>query len=213
MEGLDVCHYFAKFVGGSINATVLPGETPTFPVQLGCSGFVVIDQTGCIVTTRSTPSFLEAGEDAFRGVEAVLSGLDTLPFAKPIQQGERSLRKSTEETMASRVIIKPLPYVGHREMDAEHAEIDKSLAKLVDFPTEETLLTLMNILQTHFSNEETLLQERKFGQSQRGALSAYDSHVSDHRRILREVDNLQKLASTGSKLPLGEIRRLATTIT
>ena len=124
VEGLDVCHYFAKFVGASVNATILPDELPPFPIQLGCSGFVVIDKTGNIVVTRSSPSFLDAGEDAFRAVEKLLSELGI-----PISRKSGQDRKSP-------VILKPLPHVGHCEMDSEHAEIDKSLAYLVETPTQ-----------------------------------------------------------------------------
>ena len=40
VEGLDVARYFNNFTGSYIDSIIL--EEPPFPVQLGCSGFVVI---------------------------------------------------------------------------------------------------------------------------------------------------------------------------
>lgn len=203
VEGLDVCHYFAKFVGASINATVFPDEAPSFPVQLGCSGFVIIDKTGNIVVTRSSPSFLDAGEDAFRAVEKLLSELGV---------DGPTLRKS-EQDRKSPVMLKPLPYVGHCEMDSEHEEIDKFLANLVEIPTQNALITLRRVLVNHFSHEEALLREKGFGQPQGGALSAYDSHASDHARIIKEVDAILGLLPTEEDIvPTGMISRLAAMI-
>ena len=199
VEGLDVCHYFAKFVGASINATILPDEVPPFPIQLGCSGFVVIDETGNVVVTRSSPSFLDAGEDAFRAVEKLLSELG-IPILRKSEQDEKSP-----------VILKPLPHVGHCEMDSEHAEIDKCLAYLVETPTQDAIIALRRVMVSHFSHEEALLREMDFGQPQGGALSAYDSHASDHARIIKEVDAALGQPTEGM-LPRGMISRLAAMI-
>ena len=182
-------------MGASINAVMMPDEIPPFPVQLGCSGFVIIDQAGNIVTTRSSPSFLDAGEDSFRAVESLLCDLG-IPISRKI-----------EESGTPQVILKPLPHVGHCKMDAEHAEIDKSLAELVETPTRHTLVTMRKVLADHFLHEEAFLQEKAFGQPQGGSLSAYDSHVSDHARILHEVDNLLGLP-TVNKISSGKIDRL-----
>ena len=40
VEGLDVARYFNNFTGNCINSIIV--EEPQFPVQLSCSGFVVI---------------------------------------------------------------------------------------------------------------------------------------------------------------------------
>ena len=45
VEGFQVAQYFGKyFTGNSINITLLDGEGPPFPLQLGCFGFVVINE-------------------------------------------------------------------------------------------------------------------------------------------------------------------------
>ena len=50
-------------------------DFPTFPAQLGCQGFIVLDHRSHFVTLRSMPVFLEARGGAFRAVERLLAPL------------------------------------------------------------------------------------------------------------------------------------------
>lgn len=201
VEGLNCARFFAQFVGRCINATMLPNEFPSFPIQLGCSGFVVLDKFGNIVTTRTAPKFLDLPEESFLSVERALDGLG-YGLRTEDEDIPRSETKSTE---SQEIILKPLPPVGHCEMDQEHASIDECLAKLLIEPSKNVLLNLRNILQEHFSHEEALLFENKFGGT--GALSAFESHKGDHQRILSGVDAV--LASATDNISQADIRKMA----
>ena len=69
------------------NCVVEGPDIPQIPLQLGCSGFVVVDGDGNIVTTK-TKSLLDYGEVAFRDVDAklaVLLGGDSLPVGTAVE--------------------------------------------------------------------------------------------------------------------------------
>mmetsp|Transcript_17359 Transcript_17359/g.56822 ORF Transcript_17359/g.56822 Transcript_17359/m.56822 type:complete len:382 (-) Transcript_17359:245-1390(-) len=69
------CRMFQQMfhLKASVNVFVAPGAGPQFPAQLGCQGFVILDAGGRLVTTCTTPAFLQAGPGAFRAVEASLA--------------------------------------------------------------------------------------------------------------------------------------------
>ena len=187
VEGLDVARYFNNFTGNCINSIIV--EEPQFPVQLGCSGFVVVDQNGNIVTTKSTPSFLDADELAFRGVEKLLSEIMNITSVK---QNDSNLKSHNEivdnENHTMQTNWKPLPHVGHIEMDDEHKLIDDSLCRLISNPSRSMMIELRNVVAKHFQHEEEFLSKIKFGTS--GLISAHKSHTSDHQRILSILDDI-----------------------
>lgn len=196
VEGLEVARYFAQFTGTSINATMLSKEMPAFPIQLGCSGFVVIDKDSRILSTRTEPRFLDEGEGAFRAVETLLAKLGAFPKSTSEGKGEELRETTKSSSQQQEITLTPLPYVGHCDMDAEHAEIDTCLKKLVTEPTREIIGELKKVLRDHFAHEEELLVENKFGMS--GVLSAYESHVADHQKILKNIDVVLESSPEGS---------------
>ena len=129
VENLSTALQFGQnHTGTCINAFIRPEDMPSFPVQLGCSGFVVLDSHGGIVTTRSSPRFLDAEQRAFRSVERLLAekaGVEHL--YTPTVLHEPVATKPTEIEPSSFV----LPRVGHEDMDGEHAAISKSLKLLL----------------------------------------------------------------------------------
>mmetsp|Transcript_26439 Transcript_26439/g.79297 ORF Transcript_26439/g.79297 Transcript_26439/m.79297 type:complete len:297 (+) Transcript_26439:367-1257(+) len=75
VESLRVAQQFASmFLSKAGNCLVEGPDIPQMPAQLGCSGFVVVDPAGNLVTTK-TQAFLERDEGAFRDVEARLAPL------------------------------------------------------------------------------------------------------------------------------------------
>lgn len=206
VEGLNIARYFNQYTGASMNATMLPNEIPSFPIQLGCSGFVVIDKDGCILTTRSTPSFLDAGEDAFRAVETLLGDLIGLT-EKSIASKEDHKNELSEHDL----VLMPLPHVGHCEMDAEHAKIDSCLKELVVDTSVENLRKLKTETEIHFQHEEELLAANQFGTT--GILSAYESHAADHGRILKNIESILETAHNGTgKISQTDVTEVASLI-
>lgn len=213
VEGLHCARYFAQFVGSCINAMMLPNELPSFPIQLGCSGFVVIDHEGTIVTTRTTPKFLDMPEEAFLSVEETLN---TLGVVGPQElsgvmkrEDEEGVRRSENKNSES-LPPKPLPPVGHCEMDQEHGLIDDCLSTLFSEPTRKTLQELRDILQKHFSHEESLLLENEFGVG--GVVSAYESHKGDHERLLQNLDSILLASAATNSVSKTDIKTMSDNI-
>ncbi len=88
VEGEYVAREFARlYLHTATNCVVEGPDIPQIPLQLGCSGFVVVDQEGNIVTTK-TKALLDYGEVAFRDVDAklaVLLGGDALPVGSAVE--------------------------------------------------------------------------------------------------------------------------------
>lgn len=75
VEGLRVAKEFDRlYLHTATNCVVDGPDIPRIPLQLGCSGFVVVDGAGNIVTTK-TKALLDYGEVAFRDVDAKLAVL------------------------------------------------------------------------------------------------------------------------------------------
>ena len=88
VEGEYVAREFARlYLHTATNCVVEGPDIPQIPLQLGCSGFVVVDGDGNIVTTK-TKSLLDYGEVAFRDADAklaVLLGGDSLPVGTAVE--------------------------------------------------------------------------------------------------------------------------------
>ena len=189
VEGVQVANYFTQFVGSCINASVLPNLLPLFPIQLGCSGFIIINDDGKIVTTRTLPNFLDVGEEAFRQVENVINTL--LPEStKVVSTSSSNIKNNFNSEPSQEVTLKSLPYTGHCEMDKEHARIDKCLQKLVPEATQSTVRELKCALMEHFAHEEEILVKMNFGTNTTSSISAFESHSMDHQLILRKIDHI-----------------------
>ena len=206
--GSAVARYFGRhFTGECINATMLEGEVPLFPIQLGCSGFVVIDQHCNIVTTKSTPRFLDDGQLAFRGVEKLLSGI----LGKSVFNVENHDETSNQHDLILSTKLNSLPHVGYPEMDYEHKLLDECLSKLIANPSRSLMLMLRNLVADHFLHEEEFLLKMNFGTS--GVISGHQSHVSDHKRVLSIIDdvleNTVKTEDNESNVVDGDVAKIA----
>jgi hypothetical protein len=172
--------------------------------QLGCSGFVISDSNGNFVS-RKTRAYLEYGEAAFRYVESILADLipATTPGAPPskisIHRGETAVTNDKKETTTSTDAskkVKPPESVGIASMDDEHKECTDSFNRLLERPSVETLIELIDILKAHFQHEEELM-EKFMGN---GSFSSLHSHKLDHKRILKIAENeLDRVSAPADK--------------
>ena len=150
-----------------------------------------------IVTTASSPTFLDEGDGAFLSVEESLNALLPKSEGNSILQKFNTIAATTtmvaceSNIFGGEIALKPLPYVGVCDMDAEHHEIDESLRKLVESPSITTLGELKQVVTHHFEHEEDYLRESNFGlSSNANGISAMASHVGDHQRILNVIDGI-----------------------
>lgn len=97
-----------------------------------------------------------------------------------------------------------LESVGHDAMDADHERCVAALRTLKEELTVQSLRAARCEIKTHFEHEEELLRKAGFGasggeSSSVSGLSAFESHVKDHRRIVALADEaLEKLANACS---------------
>lgn len=199
VETMKIAVLFRQFTGTSMNALMDPSAPPTFPAQLGCQGFVIIDAEGKFITTRSA-SFLELSDAAFLDVErklleagqAQLSSLspDTVVF-QPSSATRDSSPSESKETFPAELYS--LPRVGYADMDAEHEKITAALSDLLKAPSLKKMEIVKNEFYEHSESEEALLEKLGFGDG--GALSALKSHADDHARIIALMDDALKNAS------------------
>ena len=138
-ESVQVAVLFRQFVGTSTNCLMDPSAPPTFPAQLGCQGFVIIDAEGKFITTRSA-SFLEISDAAFRDVESKiradqsqLSSLSSRESTTAFQSSSsapkraRSPSPCVDASINSPLEVRSLPTVGYSDMDAEHVKITEGM--------------------------------------------------------------------------------------
>ena len=141
-ESVQVAVLFRQFVGTSTNCLMDPSAPPTFPAQLGCQGFVIIDAEGKFITTRSA-SFLEISDAAFRDVESKIradqsqlsslsSGESTTAFQSSSSAPKRARSPSpcVDASINSPLEVRSLPTVGYSDMDAEHEKITEGIKVL-----------------------------------------------------------------------------------
>jgi len=82
-----------------------------------------------------------------------------------------------------------VPSVGHEAMDQQHASCEEALKTLKSKLSVNSLTRVQKELIEHFKEEETLMTAVDFGGASAGApMSAYASHVGDHRKLLDMVD-------------------------
>lgn len=221
VESRDVAHMFQHmFRFRHAHNSYVPGRRymPRFG-QLGCSGYVIADKNGRLVSGK-TRSFLDDGPDvAFGHVEAILAALlaeegngnngsnggnggvlepQLLSPPTRSQGNAGNGNGGNGDTRLSSVELPPS--VGVPAMDGEHEECVQSLNDLLQFPTVTNLRQVLHDLQTHFAHEEHLLKAHSFGggggggggggdAAQPASFSALSSHVKDHERILNVARN------------------------
>mmetsp|Transcript_11347 Transcript_11347/g.19853 ORF Transcript_11347/g.19853 Transcript_11347/m.19853 type:complete len:276 (+) Transcript_11347:193-1020(+) len=171
--------------------------------QLGCSGFIVLEQNAHVVLP-ATPSFLQHGPNAHRWVERWLATVPQLAAA-PMQLGTAlaapsalapvpsstscetcTMSGSAACAQGSRsngsIDLRPPASVGHEEMDSEHAACTQALGTALQQPCRKTLQLAYGQLYSHFAHEEKLMTAKAFGGQ--GSLSGFQSHCQHHAWIL-----------------------------
>jgi hemerythrin len=103
--------------------------------------------------------------------------------------------------------------VGVPSLDAEHEECITAMNKLSDTRKLEDLQATYRAISAHFKNEEELLVQHGFGANQPAQFSPLTSHVEDHTRILRlieeEIERKQKACSTALACSVDFVKNLA----
>lgn len=161
------------------------GYMPRGYRQLGCSGFIVADESGCFVSRR-TIAYLDYDEDAFRFVEDLLSKrFGITPSRKAVPSSEKA-EKVEEKKIEEENLDKAVPSVGIASMDSEHEKCERALSLLLAKPNSQTLENALVELTSHFAHEEQLMKTYGFGKADSTAsFSPFASHVDDHERILQ----------------------------
>lgn len=170
-----------------------------FPVgygQLGCGGFIVVDQKGRFIS-RKTKAYLQYGDGAFRDVERLLNLELTMvtkegkvlaenaafPIPMSSFSGAPLGAPKSEATVVS--TIECPPSVGIDSMDEEHQECTTAINQLLRDPSLESLKAVIQVLEDHFRHEEDVLRQHGFGGSDPdSSFSPLVSHRHDHQRIL-----------------------------
>lgn len=183
-----------------MNALIDRNDLPSFRVQLGCSGFVIIDENGYFITTKSK-AFLDYGDTAFYEVEALLR-THSNAFKNDESQSTQQLKQSNTNTSEEKKIdlptsISALPAIGHAEMDEEHDKIVEYINILLQEKSRRALEKVKIEFMEHSSSEEELLSQLGFGSIGGGGdLSPLKSHADDHKRIINVMDTILGRSST-----------------
>lgn len=192
-----------------MNALIDRENPPNFPVQLGCSGFVMIDENGYFITTKSD-AFLEYGDRAFYYAEEMLrencasfrenSNLEQ----NNVNEEKKSTSEPNETELDYASIRKALPAVGHDEMDREHEIIVECLNRLAKEKSKRALQKVISEFSEHSENEEQLLSQLGFTG---GELSAFNSHAKDHKRIIGLMNSVLE-NTTASSIAISDIAKI-----
>jgi len=103
--------------------------------------------------------------------------------------------------------------VGVASIDAEHDECIAAMNKLSDSRKLQDLQAVYSSVSAHFKNEEDLLVQYGFGANQPSQFSPLTSHIEDHTRILRliqeEIERKQSACSTALACSVDFVKKLA----
>ena len=157
VESLDIARWFRQFTGMSMNALLDRDNLPNFRVQLGCSGFVIIDQDGRFVTTKSK-AFLDYGPNAFDDVEMLLR-----EHTSAFGDSSHGRVTPTMNNSSASGAITSLPKVGNEDMDKEHETLIHYLKILSQEKSKNALKTLQLEFKEHSQHEEQLMSKIGFG--------------------------------------------------
>jgi hypothetical protein len=208
VESLPVAQMFTKLFGFTKCYNAYIPARQYFPQgfgQLGCSGFVVIQNNRFL--SKKTRSYLDYGDYAFVEVDALIaqhaivsscsvtavtrnsttgpSAKDETPATR--QQEDADNQKKKKTTVST---IEAPPLTGIVEMDEEHRDCTVALNHLLQYSTSiPALQAAVDVLAEHFGHEEDLLRA-KYGSRNNDdddvdmSFSPYRSHQKDHERIL-----------------------------
>lgn len=151
--------------------------------QLGCSGFVVVDDNKFV--SKKTMSYLDYGERAFLDVEKILRERSMDVPAKEPEE-----KKDSSTPVAYLTSIQVPEATGLQDMDDEHQECTTALNILLQQPSTPHFREALAVLEEHFGHEEAMLAA-KYGME---SFSPLHSHKQDHERILniarKELDRI-----------------------
>ncbi len=167
--------------------------------QLGCSGFVVIDnESGCFVSKR-TKAFLDYGEMAFVHVEAILAAM-----MEDDDNDDNDDNTDNVDNVGTIITKVHVASTGNDAMDEEHKQCTDSLNQTINKPTKQNLVQLYSILKSHFDHEELLMKTYFDKAPLNGSTvstSTVELHMRDHARILKvaqtEIDRINGTTTIG----------------
>lgn len=83
-------------------------------------------------------------------------------------------------------------------MDDEHKACTDSFNRLLQYPSNDNLQELYDILAAHFRHEEDLMKQYTMS-SVSSSFSSVTSHAKDHARILKLIqDEMERVGCSGS---------------
>jgi len=181
VESMEVALAFSQMFDFKAAVNSYIPERSYMPVgfgQLGCSGFIISDSSGCFVS-RKTAAYLSYGVGAFENLEKILA--DELNVVKPSPQEPSTVLKAEIDTIQRLELPSSL---GIESMDNEHYACTVVLNDLLQDPILKNLRVALEVLESHFSDEEELMKKHGFGGDPKSSFSPLASHCKDHERIL-----------------------------
>lgn len=91
-------------------------------------------------------------------------------------------------------------------MDDEHEECAVALRRLASERSASSLELALQCIGSHFAHEESLFEEYGFGGHVNDRFSAKKSHIEDHRRMTRKIE--EQLARGAQTVPSDVIREI-----
>jgi hypothetical protein len=167
--------------------------------QLGCSGFIVIQNNRFI--SKKTRSYLDYGEYAFVDVEQLIDS-PTPPSLRSHNDNE-DLPGNDDDTPEAQPLLAAIeapPLTGIGEMDREHQDCTRVLNQLLNHPADiEAWQRAVRVLAEHFIHEEETVLKLKCDAAE-SPFSPLHSHKKDHERILdigrQEIERDRTLSSS-----------------
>ena len=189
--------------------------------QLGCSGFIVLDKDLNVVCEKSK-AFLEVRDRAFEDVEKILKGLLAKKRDRSADEEDDERRKKAEKHPCYRddwqpaeTKVKTVKTVGNEDIDAQHRACEQCLSDLAEAPHGKSLKLLKRALENHFSYEEKILRvltQKSVDEKEDSSFSASESkltsHLADHKRVLKSIDDaMKKVRDTISSLSVKGLKQ------
>mmetsp|Transcript_115562 Transcript_115562/g.326688 ORF Transcript_115562/g.326688 Transcript_115562/m.326688 type:complete len:392 (-) Transcript_115562:346-1521(-) len=198
-----------KALNGQVGEVVGSTESGRFLVKVGDASKAMRpenleDATDAPVGKRLQVVGLtsEKGQKLNGQVGEVLGGTKSGRYIVRLSDTTMSLKKENlqdpkDDDVNVTQYLSGVASVGHDMMDAQHNTCIRALEALWQDLTVKSLKRAREELQAHFSDEEMLLQESRFGQTAdlnpdsnkaTNDFSAFASHTADHKRIIALAD-------------------------
>jgi hypothetical protein len=155
--------------------------------QLGCNGFIILDETH-LVKCKATPAFLQINKEAFYFVEKMLNSFITGEIhVNTHSQCLEKVDSSCAKVFFGNDLISSIPSVKVDIIGKEHHECEEALRILRVKHDNESLSKLLRTFEDHFRHEEVLLDKHLYDKDMTGFsadMNARKSHFADHAKIL-----------------------------